>query len=52
MVKKIATIAAESKSEQQAKHDCDWIALKGWDWWRGVVADAEHRAKETAREDS
>ena len=39
------------KTIEQAERDCDWIALHGWDWWRTVVADAEQRAKATARED-
>lgn len=42
----------QDKPREQADRDCDWIALHGWDWWRGVVADAEQRASQTAREDA
>lgn len=52
MSKKRPPETPSHKTKQQAERDCDWIALHGWDWWRTVVADAEQRAKATAREDT
>lgn len=39
------------KPLEQAQRDCDWIAMKGWDWWRQVVSDAERASSGVSRED-
>jgi len=53
-----ATTTTPQKTNEQAIHDCDWIALYGWEWWKKVIADVEARTNRTqsksntAREDN